>query len=131
MINVELYWNEDHTAYAVLVSGGFGAGWSTWEGEELAYDKRVVEFWLGHKNNKEWMNTVSQSKYSSVIPQSKANKEAVAFFYSIGYEDCPYMGGFSSIHLEWVPRGKEWIIEEYDGSESLYFKEDYSWNCFY
>jgi hypothetical protein len=29
---------------AVLVSGGFGAGWSTWNQPELAYDKRVVEF---------------------------------------------------------------------------------------
>ena len=130
MDNVELFWNEDHTKYAVLVSGGFGAGFSSWEGKELAYDKRVVVFWLEHKDNKEWMRTVNQTKYSSSIPQSDANKEAVAFFKSIGYDDCPYLGGFSSIHLEWVEAGQEWVIEEYDGSETLCFREDYRWNCF-
>ena len=129
MDNVELYWNEDHTKYAVLVSGDFGAGWSTWEGMKLAYDKRVVEFWLAHEYDKEWMDAVSQITFGS-NPQSEANKEAVAFFKSIGYDDCPYLGGFSSIHLEWVEAGREWIIEEYDGAESLYFREDYRWNCF-
>jgi len=128
--NIELFWNEDHTKYAVLVSGGFGAGFSTCNNNELAYDKRVVKFWLEHKDNKEWMRTVSQTAFSSSIPQSAANKEAVAFFKSIGYDDCPYLGGFSSIHLEWVEAGQEWIIEEYDGSESLCFKEDYRWNRF-
>lgn len=130
MNNIERYWNEDHTKYAVLVSSGFGAGWSSWEGKELAYDKRVVEFWLEHEYDKEWMRTVNQTKYSSSIPQSDANKEAVAFFKSIGYEDCPYLGGFSSIHLEWVEAGRKWIIREYDGSEALYFEEDFNWNCF-
>lgn len=129
MNNVELYWNEDHTKYAVLVSGGFGAGWSTWEGAELAYDKRVVEFWLAHKYDKEWMRAVTQSKYGAT-EQSEANKEAETFFRSIGWDECPYMGGFSSIHLEWVEAGQKWIIKEYDGSESLRFIEDYSWNCF-
>lgn len=129
MNNVELYWNEDHTKYAVLVSGGFGASWSSWEGAALAYDKRVVEFWLAHEYDKEWMRTVTQSKYSAT-KQSEANKEAETFFRSIGYDECPYMGGFNSIHLEWVPAGKMWKINEYDGSESLCFQEDYDWNCF-
>lgn len=129
MNNVELFWNEDHTKYAVLVSGGFGAGWSTWEGKELAYDKRVVEFWLKHKHDKEWMRTVAQSKYGA-SEQSEANKEAEAFFHSIWDGECPYMGGFSSIHLEWVPAGKMWKLSEYDGAEGLYFQEDYDWTCF-
>lgn len=130
MNDVELYWNENHTKYAVLVSGGFGAGWSTWEGKELAYDKRVVEFWLKHKDNKEWMHTVDQSKYNSSIPQSEANKEAEAFFNSIWDGNCPYLGGFCDIHLEWVEAGQKWIIKEYDGSESLCFEEDFNWNRF-
>lgn len=130
MNNVELFWNEDHTKYAVLISGGFGAGFSTWNDARLAYDKRVVAFWLEHKDNKEWMKTVNQFAFSSSIPQSEANKEAVAFFKSIGYDDCPCLGGFSSIHLEWVKAGQEWIIEEYDGAETLCFREDYRWNYF-
>lgn len=129
-MNTELYWNDDHTKYAVLVSRGFGAGWATWNDMALAYDKRVVEFWLAHKDDEEWMRAVTQSKYSSVVSQSKANKEAVAFFHSIGYDNCPFMGGFTSISLEWVLAGKMWRLDEYDESESLVFMEDEDWICF-
>lgn len=130
MKDIELFWNEDHTKYAVLVSAGFGAGFASWDSIELAYDKRIVVFWLEHKDNKEWMRTVNQTAFGSSIPQSEANKEAVAFFHSIGYDECPYLGGFASIHLEWVEAGQKWIIEEYDGSESLCFEEDFNWICF-
>lgn len=128
-MNTELYWNDKHTKYAVLVSRGFGAGWATWNDMTLAYDKRVVEFWLAHKNDEEWMRAVTQSKYGAT-KQSEANKEAVTFFRSIGYDDCPYMGGFVSISLEWVSAGKMWRLDEYDGSESLVFMEDEDWICF-
>lgn len=119
----ELYWNKDHSAYAVLVSHGFGAGWSTWDNVRLAYDKRIVEFWLAHKDNKEWMesfNTLFRTK-------SPAYEEAVSFFKSIGYHDCPCMGGFSDIKLHWVPTNSKWRIEEYDGAESLIFENDLNW----
>lgn len=106
---VELY--EKDGAYGVLVSPGFGAGWSTWEKDELAYDKRVVEFWLSHKDDAEWMSTVDYGV-------SPAAKEAKGFFESIGYGD-PYMGGFDQIVLKFVGPGVWWRITEYDGSESL------------
>ena len=130
MNNVELFWNEEHTKYAVLVSGGFGTGWSSWGGEELAYDKRIVAFWLKHKDDEEWMQTVNHITYGYNDPQSEANKEAVAFFKSIGYDECPCLRGFNSIHLEWISAGEEWTIEEYEGSESLRFKKDYNWVSF-
>lgn len=119
----ELYWNKDHSAYAVLVSPGFGAGWSTWDNACLAYDKRIVEFWLAHKDNREWMESVNIMFNAN----SPAHEEAVSFFKSIGYHSCPYMGGFSSIKLHWVPVNSKWRIEEYDGAESLVFEENYTW----
>ena len=119
----ELYWNKDHSAYAVLVSHGFGAGWSTWGDARLAYDKRIVEFWLAHKNNREWMESVN-IMFSANSP---AHEEAASFFKSIGYHDCPYMGGFSDIKLHWVLANSKWRIEEYDGAESLVFEENYTW----
>lgn len=128
MSDVELYWNEDHSMYAVLVSYGFGAGWSTWGDSRLAYDKRIVEFWLKHKDDKEWMNTVDIYG-SSFREESPAHKEAAKFFESIGYE-CPYMGGFSDIDLEWIPRGAKWRINEYDGAESIEYERNDTWNCF-
>lgn len=126
----ELYKNADGTEYAVLVSGGYGAGWSTWGDEELAYDKRVVEFFLQHENDDEFMRTVED--YFGVLSdaESDAHKEAARFFRSIGYKECPYMGGFSQIHIEWVPYGSYWRINEYDGSESLEYLENAGFTCF-
>lgn len=129
MNNVELYWNDDHTEYAVLISYGYGAGWSSWNEPELAYDKRVVEFWLSHKNNKDWMRTVNDFE-TSYQPASIAYKEAQEFFESIGYSPCPYMGGFADIALQWIPVGIEWRINEYDGAESIECCNKIDWNCF-
>ena len=123
---IEKYWNNDKSAYGVLVSYGFGAGWSSWNDASLAYDKRVVEFWLAHKDNEEWMQSVEYFA-GCYHGQSEANKEAEAFFKSIGYNNCPYMGGFEGIELEWVPKGVSWRITEYDGAESLEFRDDCEW----
>jgi len=38
-----------------------------------------------------------------------------------------YSGGVQDLVVVWVPEGKEFIIEEYDGSESLMLKEEYNW----
>ena len=112
----------------VLVSHGFGAGWSTWGNDELAYDKRIVEFWLSHKDDEEFMRTVNHSGF--LKRESEAHKEAAQFFKSIGYNDCPYMGGFADIVLEFVPRETAWRITEYDGSESLEFYENAGFKMF-
>ena len=112
---VELY--EKNGKIGVLVSPGFGAGWSSWERDELAYDKRVVEFWLAHKDDEQFMRTVECYgwRYS---PESTAHKEAMEFFSSLGY-GTPYMGGFEDIELEFVEKGVPWRITEYDGAESI------------
>lgn len=120
---------EENGKIGVLVSPGYGAGWSTWGAKELAYDKRIVEFWLSHKDDKEFMRTVTESGLLS-RDESKAHKEAVQFFKSIGYENCPYMGGFDDIVLEYVHRGTPWRISEYDGYESLETFEDAGFTTF-
>ena len=92
---VEKYYNENNEL-GVLVSGGFGAGWSTWNDKELAYDKRIVEKWLENASSDEMCNYVE----------------------SLGYAR-PYMGGYKQLDLEFVPRGTVFRIHEYDGLESI------------
>lgn len=121
---------EKNGKIGVLVSPVFGSGWSTWNwnsadhayDKRLAYDKRIVEFWLSHKDDKEFMGTVGDDGYRRC--ESNAYKEAKNFFKSIGYEKCPYMGGFSNIVLMFVPRGIPWRISEDDGYEKLETLED-------
>ena len=117
---VELY--EKNGKIGVLVSPGWGAGWSTWSCPALAYDKRVIEFWLDHKDDENFLKTVEITG-GWEIPESSAHKEAAEFFKSIGYEE-PYMGGFDDIVLKYVKPGEPWRISEYDGWEHLETLDD-------
>ena len=124
--NIPLYYNEDKTAFGVLVSYGFGAGWGTWSEHELAYDRRVIEFWMAHKDNKPWMDTVTIYPYNGF--ESTAHAEAREFFINeLGLDECPYMGGFADCDLEWVPVGARFRINEYDGDESLEIENEGNW----
>lgn len=80
----------------VLISPGYGAGWSTWNTKELAIDKRVIEAF-----------------------ESGMNKDKMSeYLKELGYEDV-YMGGYYDCKIAEVPKGSRFIIEEYDGYESI------------
>jgi len=124
---IEYYWNEDHNSIAVLVSSGYGAGWSTWNVPALAYDKRVVEFWLSH-NDLDWIEEVSRPMcLDELLPETDAHREARLFFTECGYET-PYFGGYKNIRLVWVPKDVYWRIIEYDGAESVEYFDSALWN---
>ena len=92
---VERYYNENGEL-GVLISAGFGAGWSTWNDADLAYDKRIIEKWLKHPTANEMRDYIE----------------------GLGYNR-PYMGGYYDLRLEFVPRGTLFCIHEYDGWESI------------
>ena len=86
---------------AVLVSKGCGAGWSTWNSKELAWDSRVVEKWFELRDtHPDW------------------DEEMKEYLQSIGYDEA-YVGGASQLELEWVGLGKYFIVVEYNGAETL------------
>ena len=105
---MEYYWNDDHTEIAVLVSVGFGAGWSTWNEKELAYDKRVVDLFIeyGPYGNEDNLQTILQA---------------------YGYEHV-YLGGWEDIVIRWVPINTYWRITEYDGAEGIEYFDPEDWN---
>ena len=87
----------------VLVSPGFGAGFSTWGAPiEAIFNPTLIEL-------------VQQEKIQEAIDFVEKTWEGV------------YSGGVQDLIVVWVPEGKEFIIEEYDGSESLVLKEEYNW----
>ena len=92
---IERYYNENGEL-GILISGGFGAGWSTWNDRNLAYDKRIIEKWFENVSSDDMQN----------------------YIVSLGY-DRPYMGGYRNLRLEFVPRGTMYCIHEYDGAESI------------
>jgi len=83
---------------AILISPGFGAGWSTWadadQREAMLFDSRLVDHVLTH-----------------------GAEGLGAYAESIGYTG--YMGGAEDVQVEWLEPGTRFVVEEYDGSESI------------
>lgn len=104
---------------AILVSKDFGAGWSTWNKKELAYDKRVVEFYLEHKDDEEYMRNMRRR-------DRKTTEETEKIFKSWGYDNV-YFGGFSDIEICWLPVGTKYYISEDDGWETLKTIDSVQW----
>lgn len=87
---------------AVLVSHGFGAGWSTWNSEHretLCMDAEIVQAVLD----------------ADIARAVRIAKEKCGDFYE---------GGASGLEVHWVDKGAAFEIEEYDGSESLHVVGD-------
>ena len=93
---------------AVLYSPGFGAGWYTWNVGHpgLLYDPVVVEW-------------VEADKPSDDARRLEAYLEEK-------YLDC-YLGGMHSLDIRWVPVGSRFVVDEYDGSESVVVDQEFDW----
>lgn len=80
----------------VLISPGYGAGWSTWEGKGLATDIRIID----------------------AFERGISEEEMHELCAELGYGDI-YMGGFKNLIVEEIPAGTIFRIAEYDGYESI------------
>ena len=93
---------------AVLYSPGFGAGWFTWGAPpEAVFHPTIVEL-------------VEQGKNSEIT-----NELMIELF---GKEKGDfYIGGTRDLIIEWIEEGYEFDIHEYDGNESIDYKEKTDW----
>jgi hypothetical protein len=84
---------------AVLISPGFGAGWSTWASADqsklLLFDRRFVE----------------------AVEAGVADIEPIA--KEVTGDEYVCCLGWHEVRIEWLPVGTAFTVEEYDGSESL------------
>lgn len=106
--NVELYLNENGDV-GVLYSPGYGAGWSTWNSDEYAYDKRIVEKFIE--------NPDMFHEYKSFTRKEDPIPELAKFMTELGYDG--YYGGAEDLKLTFIPRGILFRITEYDGFEGI------------
>jgi len=89
---------------AVLISCGFGAGWSTWnqdDKETLLFHKDLVQL---------------------VLDGKKAEAGALAEKMTDAY-----IGGAEDLEVVWVREGTQFWVLEYDGSESMHTLEQFDW----
>ena len=85
---------------AVAVSGGFGAGWSTWNDID-PMDARFNQLFLDGQVD-----------------------EVVRICDD---ENLGYAGGARDVEIAWLPVGTMFRVHEYDGSESLETKDSFDW----
>lgn len=92
---------------AVLISPGWGSGWSTGcLPPEAAFHPELVKL-------------VEENRHSEIT------KELCERLFS---KHVCYLGGLDSLEICWVPIGTEFYIEEYDGNESIITKGDRNWH---
>jgi len=89
----------------VLVSPGFGAGWSTWNYgiPELLFDPVIVRM-VEDGTSFETIEAYCNAKYPT-----------------------GYFGGVADLEVRLIKTGTEFIVHEYDGSESIQVKDEFKW----
>lgn len=95
---------KDKAVQKVLISPGYGAGWSTWNDVKLATDPQVIE------------------AFERGVTEEEMSNLCVA----LGYEE-PFMGGFTQLQIETVPVGEYFRVAEYDGSEYIEVFDKSEW----
>lgn len=106
MEKVERVADNGEVFVAILVSYGYGAGWSSWNGdyENLVFDPYIVNLMLEDKFDYKVIEKYCEEKY----PEA-------------------YLGGLSDLEVMWVPKGKQFRITEYDGNESVELLDKIAW----
>lgn len=98
---------------AVLYSPGFGAGWSTWMGDDhaavLLYHPKIVQL-------------VEENKRDEIT--NDLCKEILG----LPAEDYVCTLGSMDLEIKWVEEGCRFEINDYDGSESIHIIGDRSYN---
>ena len=94
----------------VLISPGYGSGWSTWNDPRMAFDRRLIE------------------AFERGVSREDMRTLCVEYGYADAYGDVPpYMGGFDQLKVIDVPSGMRFQIVEYDGAERIKFFDEDDW----
>ena len=92
---------------AVLVSPGFGAGWSTWDHnsreENICFDAEVVQWVLDGMPNADNFMDATQERLNV------------------------YVSGMRDLVIQWVDPDSKFRIDEYDGSETIMWESPTYW----
>lgn len=107
---VDRYFNNEGKV-GVLVSGGFGAGYSTWNDDDLK------EFLIFDKTNVE---LVIKGDYEGLKKRLEALSSSLGEY--ISYH------GVDDLSVEFLPKGAAFKIREYDGNERIELLDEIDWN---
>ena len=97
---------------AVLISPGYGSGWSTWakktNREAMLFDAQIADVMLDHTLTREQRlaqaRTLAELKYPG-----------------------EYLGGLDALEVALIDPGARFVINEVDGYESITLAKDIEW----
>ena len=128
MNKVERYINKEGKV-GVLISGGYGAGWSTWadskDREFLLFDRGLVELALVKEAAYENRDYIDKALWKAVDMEAKFISDVEDYLHANNHDT--YTGGWINTYVKWMDPGTEFIVEEYDGSESLRYRDSDRW----
>lgn len=100
---------------AVVVSPGFGAGWSSWAWDRMAHD--------GEEAYRDFM--LFDSVLVTMIERG-LSVETIEEYVTNNYPHT-YCGAADDLTIQWLPVGTAFRIHEYDGAESVEIRDDIQW----
>lgn len=109
----------------VLISSGYGAGWSTWavcmDDQLLAECPIVIKAYEEHQDEwpKDWAPSIGGKSPCLPLWGHEMLQELEAWLQAHGVDEMPYLGGLGDISVREVPDGTAYRINEHDGSERL------------
>lgn len=118
----------DNDEIEILISPGFGGGWSTWNDDciNLAIDKRIINYFKKNGTGVDKKNRLSHDQFDD-LKYKEFKNQLKEFLESIGYNNV-YTGGWKDIVIETVKPNCKFRIDEYDGSEELIkYEQDTLW----
>ncbi len=95
---------------AVVVSPGFGAGWSTWS----------------YSDKEDHRNFMLFDPMLVDMIERGASAETIETYVTSIHPDT-YCGGAEDLTIQWLPVGTAFRVHEYDGNESIEIRDDISW----
>lgn len=101
--NIEKYIVNDRVA--VLITPDYGTGWSTLNKKypQILFDPNIVAMVITNHTGDEMLEYLKAT-------------------YPKGY-----FGGLDALKVCWVDVGRQFVIHEYDGLESIRYFEDFNW----
>ncbi len=100
---------------AVLIAVPYGAGWSTWNDNdlEMLFDPTIVDLVL--------------SKPDEDSPDFDAYMLKFKNIFQLKYPEIYSDAIEHDLRVEWVPVGTRFRVEDHDGAEYIVFEEDMFW----
>lgn len=100
---------------AILITPGFGIGWST-VGYDL-YDYDIIKLKLQSDKDEEINKLIKERTKTIFYDENEA--DAYLYDFELNSDD---------LYVKWIPLNKEFRIIEYDGSESIEYNSLKYWN---